>query len=837
MQELVPTSGWSDWTGLPVAVTPGSGTFNFPANLPSGNVFGGRLAAPATWGSKDYRWTIGDTVTWTRGSHSFKFGGEARLTKANSELNGAAGFGSVDSPVWFPMVWGGNSAAGTSNPSGLTDAAAYWPGLVGSDSGNDSTGTYGAIYGLMNYMAGSVNAISQYYFVNDPFADTWSDPTQPSGQTRHLSMNQNEYSFFFKDDWKVNADLTLNLGVRYEYYGVPHMLNGLTIGVVGGAERLFGGQSGGFDEWLRGVPDFDETNLTEQYFIGPDSPNPDIQMFNNDYNNWGPAVGFAWQLPWFGRGKTTLRGGYQLSYINISRMDPNGGFMNVAGSQPGVVYSHQYGGDNTDYPYLDLSMLEDLVPTSRFWNEYTPVPLQIRPITDGTATVSSYDPNVRNPYIQSLTMALTRQVGSSLTVDIRYIGTLSRKQMGTVNLNERNWLNNGLKEALDIARAGGESELLDQMMPPYSLWFASSGAEQLRQYYLTSGPLAQGNYEEIASVLGTENGLGPPFGPSVPAGIEGNLIRRSGLGENFIFTNRQFDAVNYQTNLNHTNYHSLQGQVTLRPTHGLNFQATYTWSRNLGIRGITDPLNRALDYGILANHRSHMLTTYGTYNLPMGANGFLFRDSSGWVKKLVEGWQLSWISSLTSGLPDSVSTVQSMWGGSGVDLVNPELFDTKGGHVTWEPGARDGRFYGNMYVQVDDPQCDNVAAGLQGQCRDGLHALALASDPSQIVFQKAQPGVRGNFDVNQLTGFGRWGLDLAMSKNIEFMEGKSINFRVDVHNILNHPSPSNDAPFSYDQRTYSLTNPQFGLNSSEPFGYIGYKNDHRVFSAKLRINF
>ena len=38
-------------------------------------------------------------------------------------------------------------------------------------------------------------------------------------------------------------------------------------------------------------------------------------LFNKDLNNFGPAVGFAWQLPWFGKGKTTLRGGYQVSYM------------------------------------------------------------------------------------------------------------------------------------------------------------------------------------------------------------------------------------------------------------------------------------------------------------------------------------------------------------------------------------------------------------------------------------------------------------------------------------------------------------------------------------------
>jgi hypothetical protein len=542
-------------------------------------------------------------------------------------------------------------------------------------------------------------------------------------------------------------------------------------------------------------------------------------------------VGFAWQLPWFGKGKTTLRGGYQLNYLQISRLDPNTGFMNVAGSQPGLLYPHSYGGDGTTRRYLDLAMLQELIPTSRFWDGSVQ-PLAIRPLTDGTQAAAAFDPNVRNPYIQSLTLALTRQIGSNLTVDVRYIGTLSRKQVGAIDLNTRNWISNGLKEAFDAARAGGESDLLNKIMPPFSYWFAASGAQQLRTSPFTSTSLATGDYNTLAYNLGTTNGLYP-----VGAGVQGELIRRSGLGENFIYTNRQFSTANIWGNLNTTNYHSLQGQVTLRPTHGLNFQATYTWSRNLGIRSVADPLDRRASYGILSNHRSHTLTTYGTYNLPFGPNGYVFRDSTGWVKKLVEGWQLSWVSSMSSGLPFSVSTVASMWGGSAVDLVRPDLFDTKSGHVTWEPGAYAGYYWGNMYVQVDDPQCNNVAASLQNSCRISLNALALASDPSVIVFQKAKPGTRGNFDVNTITGPGRWGLDMAISKNVEFMEGKSINLRVDVNNIFNHPTPSGTAPFSYDQRTYAPGNPISDLNSSDPFGYTAYKVGHRVFSAKIRITF
>jgi hypothetical protein len=283
----------------------------------------------------------------------------------------------------------------------------------------------------------------------------------------------------------------------------------------------------------------------------------------------------------------------------------------------------------------------------------------------------------------------------------------------------------------------------------------------------------------------------------------------------------------------------MQTQVTLRPTHGLNFQATYTWSRSLGMNAVTDPFNRAFDYGITAGHRSHTLTTYGTYNLPFaGPNGYLFRDSSAWVRKLAEGWQLSWVTSMTSGLPYSATTVASMMGGSGVDLVDPSLFDTKGGNVTWAEGSRNGLFFGEQYIQVDDPQCNGVVASLQNACRSGLNALALASDPTKIVFQHATPGVRGNFQPNSLTSPGRWSLDMALSKDVVIREGKSLNFRVDINNIMNHPTPSGTAPTSYDQRTYAAGNPISDLNNNtDRFGYMGYKVGHRVFSAKVRFSF
>jgi hypothetical protein len=849
------TNDWAataPWKGLPVLVNPGTGITAF-GNSES-NPYGGRYDPPGTWGSNDYRWTFSDTITWTRGAHSFKFGGDIRLTKGQSQQDG--------NPLafddnWFPLVLGGSAT--NSPPSGLSTAAARtaFPGLVGADQSpyGAATGSYGQIYNIMDYMAGSVSAIRQFYFVNDNKATDWSDPTTKAGQTRYIRMKQREYSLFAKDDWKVTSDLTLNLGLRYEYYGVPWVLDGMTQGVVGGAMNIFGGSAaGGFEEWLQPQPDggvypFDSNNLTGWEFIGPDSPNSNRSLLNRDANNFGPAVGFAYQLPWFGKGKTTLRGGYQLSYMPIGRMDPGQGLMSAAGSQPGVLFANSYVGDAAR-PYLNLAALQDLLPTSVTFNANTPQPMQIRSITSGSKVAASvYDPDVRNPYIQSLTLALTRQIGSSLTIDVRYIGTLSRKQIGVKNLNANNWVANGLKDAFNLARAGQPSALLDDL---YNVT-DGSGSTKLRSDFFLNSNLAQGNFNGVGDVLATSNTGYPAVG-----GAQGLLIENSGLGSNFVRTNPQFTAANWSTNRNHTNYHSMQAQATLRPTHGLSFTTTYTWSRDLGVKGDgTDPLDYGADYGVLGGNRKHALTSYGTYNLPLAG-----RDSSGWVKRLAEGWQLSWVYSASSGTPYSITQTTSMWGGSGVDLVRPDLFSAKDGHVSWGfevPGTKTdlnpvgrigGTYNGREYMAVTDPQCASVTTlqGLQGLCQQNMKALAVvdhydtAGQPvaGPIVFQHAAPGTRGNFDTNSMVGPGRWSLDMAISKNVTIMEGKTINLRVDVANILNHATPSGSAPFTYDQRNYTPGNPTSGINAvtnSSPLGYLGYKVGHRVFSLKAQVRF
>src|SRR5262249_44130500 len=141
---------------------------------------------------------------------------------------------------------------------------------------------------------------------------------------------------------------------------------------------------------------------------------------------------------------------------------------------------------------------------------------------------------------------------------------------------------------------------------------------------------------------------------------------------------------NYYTNTGKSNYHSLQVQTIVRAAQGLTFTGTYVWSRSLalGTGGYTNPADRDLDYNLAANHRTHDFRANGTYNLPFGPNKLLFSNTSGWVARAIEGWQTSFIISLNSGGPSSVTAGNMLYANGVPDVAGP--FSVKPfGNVQW----------------------------------------------------------------------------------------------------------------------------------------------------------
>ena len=957
LENLMPPS---QTLGRQTIVGVGEGSMLFHADPMSyttggSHPLGGKVGLPLKWGGPDGRWTGADTVTWMRGAHSFKGGAEYRWQRSRQDYNGARGFVGFGSLTDEPAVFGGLTGSTSTGAVARRDAVlaqtmSGWNDVYRSSDPKTGSGNFTVPREMMTYFSGAISQIRQYFYqVNDGGNLRWNNAS--IGETVYsMDLASQELSFFFKDDWKITRDLTLNLGVRYEYYGIPYERNGYTPRIAGDVlQNAFGISKGdNWNNWIRnrnyvdaprGIVDNggnitlatseiavpDPVTIFQQ--VGPGSKNPGISAWNKDLNNFAPHLGFAWQLPWFGKGQTTLRGGWSMSYSLIDNFNNFGVILaDVSAANTSNERWYTGFGDGGNYAggafdtlyYMDL---EDLNRAGRILNnnglldaptDVTPfTPNVVGQLTGGSTVIDNY---MRNPYVHSFNLSVTRNIGRAITVDVRYIGSLGRdlKQanVGT-GINSVDYINNGLYVELEKIRRNNsyQSPLINSLIPAGLLYapqdyltgisdFTLTGTDQMRAYGSpVANNLAIGNFLGVATTLSTTNGnINRPEGV---AGMQSGLLARAGClpedrqvaGDlttrctkgtpwNFYVANPQFSSIGVYHNNAISNYHSMQAQVTMRPTRGLNFQATYTWSRNLDNNTWTNYMGdyrEDRDYYLSGQHRSHTFNTYGSWELPFGSNGFFFRGATGVFKKAIEGWQLSWITTMSSGAPASVTGQSTLWSRSWPILVRPDLWDDKAGNSVWNNETNGGgTYFGDKYIKVIDPlicNASNLAGGLGGYCMSTFTAptaLALSSgkvdtsgnmlpatydkdyqaadgvtyrqgDPI-IIFrnadQSAGANAMGNYKPARITGPGRFTFDLAASKSIEFMEGKLFEIRVDAQNILNHASMSNGNSVYNSGRVVSVSAPSFDISSSwSTFGRFTTKGGHRTFQARLSLRF
>ncbi|MBA3784640.1 MAG: TonB-dependent receptor [Acidobacteria bacterium] len=224
----------------------------------------------------------------------------------------------------------------------------------------------------------------------------------------------NDYAFFVQDDWKIRRNLTLNLGLRYEYF----------------------------------PPIKDELNRQSNIVFGPnglvDSKIVVVdQLFKPDRNNFGPQIGFAYS-PGFLKEKGVIRGGFGIGYNRI----PNVVFINSRGNPP--FFSRfslccgtagPAGGDGFGTPFADGQILYAL-GGSNSPNSFPANPRLgggINPATGApfNGQVEIYGSTEEQPNAQSFRYSLEGQyqLPANLTATIGYQGSSNRNLIRLVNQN------------------------------------------------------------------------------------------------------------------------------------------------------------------------------------------------------------------------------------------------------------------------------------------------------------------------------------------------------------------------------------------------------------------
>jgi hypothetical protein len=732
--------------------------------IPTGNDPQGRISP-----FYEYR----DVFHFQKGRHAVKFGGELRF----ASTNGFEFFG-VMPRVTFGYGFGPGFA-------GINSFSI--PGLDANEAAAQLT---------LADLAGSVDNVVQAF--NASFGPR---PSFVPGEGRQRTWRQREFAFFVQDDFKIKPDLTLNLGMRYEFYGVPWDANGRTAALVGGSTGLFGISGTSWADMYQ--PGRFEGDFTQVQLIGNKSQNPNVQLYNNDWNNFAPVVGMSWAIPYFGRGKTVLRAGYSVAYTREGLVLTDV----VAGNEPGLRTT---GFDISD-SYLDLTNIRlPLEPVGR--------PLDTVPLTDRSQAAWAFDNNLRTPYVQNWNLSIQRELPGNFTLDVRYVGSKGTKLIRSVYVNEVNIFENGIAEAFRITQAGGNAPLLDRIFGSLGLVDGQNvtGSSFVRSLTSTRGYLATNNVGDFASFLNTVSVFGQ----------RGALLRFAGLPENWIVVNPQFAGALYVGNFSNSTYHSFQLETRKRLSQGVNFEANYTWSRTLGdeegfsqelLNSYRNGRDRGIDKRLLGFHRTHIFRSNGTWELPFGPNRFFLNGSRGILSKLVGGWEIGGIFNVASGGPMSLN--------AGISSFNQHLDNTATlvGKLPKSVGkvqrTDNGVVYFGELKQVPDPAISRLTPLQLLNTRSTLKAIADGS--GNIIAVNPSPGQLGSLSQTYLEGPGEFRFDGNLLKKIPFGEGKEIVLRGDAVNVLNSP-----IFFGVDT----------DINSTS-FGRINNAIGNRIVLLSARINF
>jgi hypothetical protein len=224
--------------------------------------------------------SFADTLSITRGRHAFKMGGEGHWT-FNHSMQGANA---------LPTATMG--APATAAVQNITTA--NFPGLLGNNQTRAQS--------ILADLNGGIASITQNFELESAKDPQFRDFLEQTRKGKHREIHQNSFSSFFKDDWKLRPSVTLNLGLRWDYFGTPYDAYGLMGQPVGGKHAVNGLTGTSFNG-----------ALTLINFIGKNSTNPK-SVWLDEYNNFGPSIGVSWSVPYFGKDKTVLRAGYGVSY-------------------------------------------------------------------------------------------------------------------------------------------------------------------------------------------------------------------------------------------------------------------------------------------------------------------------------------------------------------------------------------------------------------------------------------------------------------------------------------------------------------------------------------------
>ena len=550
---------------------------------------------------------------------------------------------------------------------------------------------------------------------------------------------KNYYGTYFNDDWKVTPKLTLNLGLRWDYFGLVYEHHGAQANFVpsgaplaGPVYLLPGGtNSADLSSSFTGLLAADgiALDITNKYGKG---------LGNSQKANFAPRIGFAYQVT----PKFVARGGFGMFYNGFE----NRGYSPNLGENYPFQFNFNYTPVNDGQPFVFSGCpgAAATAGTPTFETGFSCTPLTPNAVNANGLALRGIQFNYQTPYTMSGNFTLQYELTPTLSVQVGYVTSLARHLEvfpGTNNPTAILPINTQLTNTPGLAGSPGTGAF----------------------------PASQGGLPF------------PDFG--------GNNSFAATIGNSF--------------------YHGLQTKAEKRFANGLNFLATYTYSKtrtdafdllNNGSNGAyrvpdVSGLGIHYDYGLAPFDIRNVFHLSGGYELPFGKNKRFLNDS-GYASKAFGGWSINASAVLEGGQPITLNcpsnTVSTTTGSTGncYDLIVSGQDPKRGLHIDSNGKLS---FFGNPAAFSQPTPCTALPCPLS----------AIGGPPDQI----AGPPFKR--------------LDFSTFKDMRLSERFMLQFRAEFFNIVNHPNFN--APNFGGNGVVAISGS--GNFTSSTFGEIGSTRD------------
>lgn len=542
------------------------------------------------------------------------------------------------------------------------------------------------------------------------------------------------YEFYGQDSWKIRPNMTLEYGLRASHMTINKERKGFDILFSPSAYKKGAGY------YINGDP-FHPNGILS-------AARGEIEKgaFDPPAVEWGPRINLAWSP--LKDDRLVIRGGAGIFYNRVQgnfqydatlRSAPNG---NVGASLgPGTSIPGAFKPDGSPYTFNDLGGLTLSNMGIVTLPNGQKVPVNPLKLANGGAQIISPDPNSNKfPTTYTMSLSVATRLPFHTVFEAGYVGTFGRHLAARLPINAV-----PLGALLKGGVAGDPGSTISFLANPNCDPGAvdSSGAVTRR-----------GN-----CVIQTAKVAADLTNPLVRQALDGGVVNKF----------RPFPdlgGVRYQEYTGTSNYHSLQTTLSRQAGKNLQFFATYTFSKVLGTRGgefnDLDPLDvRGRSYGVLDYDRTHIFNLSYNYNLPNFSP-----SKNAFSKGLLNGWQMSGITTWSSGTPVNIRFTGDVANLS-LAAFGSDAFATAG----YAAGAIAPIFSKN-------PNLSGTNVGDRVLDINAIQIPAFGSSGATISPYYFRTPNRQNWDVS-------------LFKNFKIKESKNLQFRAGFFNVFNQAYPKN----------------------------------------------